>query len=140
MGTVNSIFDIITYIILYFVICHSVYDSSFGAPEVNSVLFMALFHAGWFVESLWSQTLVIHMIRTSNISFIQSRASLPVLVVTTIAIIIGIIIPYTPLDAGVDMTALPAIYFAWLAGIIFAYMILITVVKKIFVKKYGDLL
>ena len=92
------------------------------------------------MESLWSQTLVIHMIRTPKLPFIQSRASLPVLVVTTIAIIIGTVIPYTPLGAGLDMVALPAIYFAWLAGIIFAYMVLITVVKKIFVKKYGDLL
>ena len=106
----------------------------------NSVLFMALFHAGWFVESLWSQTLVIHMIRTPKVPFIQSRASLPVLVITTIAIIVGTVIPYTPLGAGLGMVALPAIYFAWLAGIIFAYMVLITVVKKIFVKKYGDLL
>ena len=61
---------------------------------------MALFHAGWFVESLWSQTLVIHMIRTPKVPFIQSRASLPVLVITTIAIIVGTVIPYTPLGAG----------------------------------------
>ena len=140
MGPVSSIFDIITYVILYFVICPAVCGGSFGAPGVNSVLFMALFHAGWFVESLWSQTLVIHMIRTPKVPFIQSKASLPVLVVTTIAIIVGTVIPYTPLGAGLDMAALPAIYFAWLAGIIFAYMVLITVVKKIFVKKYGDLL
>ena len=140
MGPVSSIFDIITYVILYFVICPAVCGGSFGAPGVNSVLFMALFHAGWFVESLWSQTLVIHMIRTPKVPFIQSRASLPVLVITTIAIIVGTVIPYTPLGAGLGMAALPAIYFAWLAGIIFAYMVLITVVKKIFVKKYGDLL
>ena len=127
-------------VILYFVICPAVCGGSFGAPGVNSVLFMALFHAGWFVESLWSQTLVIHMIRTPKVPFIQSRASLPVLVITTIAIIVGTVIPYTPLGAGLGMVALPAIYFAWLAGIIFAYMVLITVVKKIFVKKYGDLL
>ena len=80
------------------------------------------------------------MIRTPKVPFIQSRASLPVLVVTTLAIIIGTVIPYTPIGVGLDMAALPAIYFAWLAGIIFAYMVLITVVKKIFVKKYGDLL
>jgi len=140
MGPVSSIFDIITYIVLYFVICPAVCGGSFGAPGVDPALFMALFHAGWFVESLWSQTLVIHMIRTPKLPFIQSRASLPVLVVTTIAIIIGTVIPYTPLGAGLDMAALPAIYFAWLAGIIFAYMVLITVVKKLFVKKYRDLL
>ena len=92
------------------------------------------------MESLWSQTLVIHMIRTPKVPFIQSRASLPVLVITTIAIIVGTVIPYTSLGAGLGMAALPGIYFAWLAGIIFAYMVLITVVKKIFVKKYGDLL
>ena len=56
----------------------------------------------------------------------QSRASLPVLVITTIAIIVGTVIPYTPLGAGLGMAALPAIYFAWLAGIIFAYMVVMT--------------
>ena len=76
MGPVSSIFDIITYIILYFVICPAVCGGSFGAPGVDPILFMALFHAGWFVESLWTQTLVIHMIRTPKVPFIQSRGHL----------------------------------------------------------------
>ena len=69
---------------------------------------MALFNAGWFVESLWSQTLVIHMIRTPKIPFIQSRASLPVLTLTTIAIFIGTIIPYTNFGKILGMSPMPA--------------------------------
>ena len=140
MGPVSSIFDIITYFILYFVICPAVCGGPFGAAGVNSVLFTALFHAGWFVESLWSQTLVIHMIRTPKVPLIQSRASLPVLAVTTIAIMIGTVIPCTPLGTNLGMTALPAVYFIWMIGMILAYMTLITIIKKLFVKKYGDLL
>lgn len=140
MGPVSSIFDITTFAILFYVICPAICGGGFGAPGVDPILFMTIFHAGWFVESLWSQTLVIHMIRTPKIPFIQSRAALPVILVTTLAIIIGTVIPYTSLGAGLEMTALPAIFFAWLVGIILAYMILVTCVKKLFIKKYGSLL
>ena len=101
---------------------------------------MALFHTGWFVESLWSQTLVIHMIRTPRIPFIHSRASGQLALLTTLGIATGTIIPYTWLGDQLDMTRLPLMFYPWLIGIILAYMILVTGMKKIFVWKYGELL
>ena len=137
IGPTSSVFDITTYIIMYFVICPAVCGGAYGEPGVDNVLFVALFNAGWFIESLCSQTLVIHMIRTPKIPFIQSRASFPIIILTTAAIIIGTAIPYTGLGEILGMSGLPLVYFLWLVGIIFAYMILVTVLKKIYINRYN---
>jgi Mg2+-importing ATPase len=140
IGPTSSVFDITTYIIMFFIICPAVFGGPYGAPGVNNILFASLFSAGWFVESLWSQTLVIHMIRTPKIPFIQSRASLPLILLTTASITVGTIIPYTPLGAMIGMYPMPAIYFAWLVGMILCYMMLATLLKKMFIRKFGELL
>lgn len=140
IGPTSSVFDITTYIIMFFIICPAVFGGPYGAPGVNKILFASLFSAGWFVESLWSQTLVIHMIRTPKIPFIQSRASLPVILLTTAAIAFGTIIPYTPLGRAIGMYPMPVIYFPWLIGMILCYMMLATLLKKMFIRKFGELL
>jgi Mg2+-importing ATPase len=142
IGPTSSVFDITTYLLMFFVICPRFAGGAWGSglsPEAQ-VLFISLFHTGWFVESLWSQTLVIHMIRTPKIPFIQSRASAQVTLFTTLGITTGTIIPYTFFAAHLKMTSLPLHYFAYLGGIILAYMMLATVMKKVFVWKYGELL
>lgn len=140
LGPVSSVFDIATYFIMFFVVCPAVCGGAYGVMGVNNVMFMALFNAGWFVESLWSQTLVIHMIRTPKIPFIQSRASFSVVCVTTCAIILGTSVPYTGFGASIGMVPMPPVYFIWLVGIIFGYMVLATILKKAYVKKFGELL
>lgn len=140
IGPTSSVFDITTYIIMFFIICPAVFGGSYGASGVNKILFASLFNAGWFVESLWSQTLVIHMIRTPKIPFIQSRASLPVVLLTTASIAVGTIIPYTPLGRIIGMYPMPVIYFPWLIGMILSYMMLATLLKKMFIRKFGELL
>ena len=140
LGPTSSVFDITTYLLMFFVVCPLVLGGPFGATGVNSTQFQALFNAGWFVESLWSQTLVIHMIRTPKIPFLQSRASLPVLLVTTAGMVIGTLIPYTPLGALLGMYPMPAIYFLWLVGMIVLYMLLATLLKKLYARRYGSLL
>ncbi|MTK11890.1 MAG: magnesium-translocating P-type ATPase [Clostridiaceae bacterium] len=140
IGPTSSVFDITTYILMFFVICPAVFGGGYGAAGVDKALFASLFNAGWFVESLWSQTLVIHMIRTPKIPFIQSRASFPVLLVTTIAIAIGTILPYTVFGKALGMYAMPNIYFPWLIGMILCYMLLATFLKTMFIKRYGELL
>ncbi|MCL2127995.1 MAG: magnesium-translocating P-type ATPase, partial [Treponema sp.] len=97
-------------------------------------------HTGWFVESLWSQILVIHMIRTPKFPFIISRASWQVALFTSLGIAVGTVIPYTLLGTQLNMTRLPLRYFAYLGAIILVYMSLATVMKKIFVRRYGELL
>ena len=141
IGPTSSVFDITTYLLLFFHICPLAAGGSWAdlTPN-NQILFIAVFHTGWFVESLWSQTLVIHMIRTPKIPFIQSRASGQLALLTTLGIATGTIIPYTWLGKQLDMDRLPPEYFLWLIGIIIAYMILATIMKKIFVWKYGELL
>jgi len=141
IGPTSSVFDITTYILMFFYICPLVAGGEWASltPD-KQILFMALFHSGWFVESLWSQTFVIHMIRTPKIPFIQSRASGQVALLTTLGITAGTIIPYTWLGKQLNMAHLPPVYFIWLVAAIFAYMILATIMKKIFVWKYGELL
>lgn len=140
IGPTSSVFDITTYVLMFFVICPTICGGVYGAPGVNKVLFIALFNAGWFVESLWSQTLVIHMIRTPKIPFIQSRAAFPVLIFTMIAICIGTTIPYTSVGRMLGMSPMPSIYFLWLGIMICTYMFLVTILKKLYIKKYGEFL
>ncbi|MBP1039986.1 magnesium-translocating P-type ATPase [Vagococcus sp. BWB3-3] len=141
IGPTSSVFDITTYILLYFLICPAVVGGPFtslGAQD--QALFIALFHAGWFVESLWSQTLVIHALRTPKIPFIQSRASFIVTTITFIGIGVGTILPSTALGAQLGMVALPTQFFFWLALTIVAYLALATLLKKIYIRRFGELL
>jgi len=141
IGPTSSVFDITTYVLMFFIICPRVIGGPYGSLDPQGQLaFSLLFHTGWFVESLWSQTLVIHMIRTPKIPFIQSRASSKVALLTTLGIAAGTIFPYTWLGTQLQMTPLPALYFPYLCCIILAYMALVTVMKKVFVYRYGELL
>ena len=141
MGPTSSLFDIVTFILMYFFICPFVFGGQFNSlSELQQIGFIGLFHAGWFVESLWSQTLVIHMIRTPEIPFINSRASWQLTSLTTFGIIVGTIIPYTTFGSTLEMVAMPLIYFVCLIIIIILYMSLVTILKKKFINRYGELL
>ena len=141
IGPTSSLFDITTYILMFYFICPVAFGGSYFSltPELQKS-FIMLFHAGWFVESLWSQTLVIHMIRTPKLPFIQSRASWQLTILTTLGIAIGTIIPYTFLGSALSMLPMPYIYFPCLIATLLCYMLLATIFKKIFVRKYGELL
>ncbi|MDU7038796.1 MAG: magnesium-translocating P-type ATPase, partial [Lactococcus lactis] len=102
--------------------------------------FIALFHTGWFIESMWTQTLVIHMIRTPKIPFLQSRASAPLTLLAFLGIIGLTIIPFTSFGKSIGLMALPLTFFPWLILTVVMYMFLVTLFKKIFVSKYGELL
>lgn len=142
IGPVSSIFDIATYLLMYFVICPQVCGMPYSqiTDPATKALFIALFQAGWFVESMWSQALVIHMIRTPKIPFIQSRASKIVTFATFTAGIVVTIIPFTPLGTMLGFAPLPMNYFFWLGAIIVGYMALVTLVKGLYIRKYGELL
>ena len=125
IGPISSIFDYATYALMWFV---------FGATTRDS---QALFQTGWFVESLMTQTLIVHVIRTSKIPFFQSRASLPMLMITATVMGVGIYLPFSPLASSLGFVPLPAVYFVWLALILTSYCILTQFVKTWFIKKYG---
>ena len=151
IGPTSSIFDFMTYIFMYFVFCplfvsHGVlYNDlahvySGAALEQMQLAYIALFQAGWFVESMWSQTLVIHMIRTPKLPFIQSRASAPVMLLTMTGIALLTAIPFSPLGPTLGLGALPVEYFLFLIPCILLYMALATSLKKAYVRRYGELL
>lgn len=141
MGPISSIFDIVTYLLLYFVICPMFAGGQLFSPnagEATKALYIALFQTGWFVESMWSQTLVIHMIRTPRLPFAQSRASAPVTILSLLGIAAVTALPFTPLGAALKLAALPAVYFACLGGILLGYMALVVGVKKIYMRRFGE--
>lgn len=146
IGPTSSVFDIATYALMYFIICPNfvsngvLFNAIPAADTATRFMYIAMFQAGWFVESMWSQTLVIHMIRTPKIPFIQSRASFPVFSLTFAGIAVLTIIPFTKVGSILGLAPLPAIYFPWLALIIVLYMALATLLKNLYVKRYGELL
>ena len=97
----------------------------------------ALFQTGWFVESLLSQTLIVHVIRTGRIPFIESRPSFPLLVTTLAICIFGVWLPTSPLAGALGMTQLPHAYWLALLGILGAYMLLTQLVKSWLIRKFG---
>ena len=114
IGPMSSIFDYVTFFIMLFV---------FGAWAKPDAYHQALFHTGWFVESLFSQTLIIHIIRTNKIPFLQSRASTPLLLTSLAIVTIGGLLPYSPLAGALGFVPLPPLYWLLLAAMIVAYMI-----------------
>ena len=104
------------------------------------VIFIALFHAGWFVESLWTQTLVLHALRTPKVPFIQSNATFAMFVITTLGIIVGSVLPFTSFGAELGLTPLPGNYWLWLFATVIAYLALVTAVKKIYIRRFQELL
>nr|WP_231956273.1 magnesium-translocating P-type ATPase [Aneurinibacillus soli] len=126
IGPISSIFDYATYFLMYFV---------FAAQTTAE---QSLFQSGWFIEGLLSQTLIVHMIRTEKIPFIQSRASLPVLLLTSVIMMAGIYIPFSVFGASIGLQPLPLDYFPWLAAILLGYCVLTQVIKKWYIRKFNE--
>ncbi len=125
IGPVSSVFDIIIFIVMWNV---------FGAniPEMQS-----LFQTGWFVVGLLTQLLIVHMIRTQHIPFLQSTAATPVLMLTGLVMIIGIFLPFTSLSTHIGLTPLPFYYFLWLLGILTMYALVTQIIKRIYIRKFN---
>ncbi|WP_329152562.1 magnesium-translocating P-type ATPase [Streptomyces sp. NBC_01456] len=124
IGPISSVFDISMFLIMWNV---------FGA---DNEAHQALFQSGWFIEGLLSQTLIVHMIRTRKIPFLQSRASWPVMVMTVLAMATGLFLPFSPLAAGLGMVALPMSYFPWLIAVLLAYCALTQWVKTWYIRRF----
>ncbi|NLU23668.1 MAG: magnesium-translocating P-type ATPase [Clostridiales bacterium] len=139
MGPVSSLFDITTYLVLYFVICPAVCGGVYHTLA-DTTEFVALFQAGWFIESMWTQSLVLHMLRTPRLPLLQSRAALPVNLLTGAGIAVITVIPFTPLGTAIGLAPLPGSYFAFLALVVMGYMALVTAAKKRYIRRYGELL
>jgi Mg2+-importing ATPase len=124
IGPTSSVFDMVTFAVMWWVF------------KANGTGHESLFQSGWFIESLLSQTLVVHMIRTAKIPFIQSRATWPVLALTATIMVIGIMLPFSPLGGHLGLEPLSGSYFIWLVAILGSYIALMQVVKGWYIRKY----
>ena len=126
IGPISSIFDIVTFLVMWNV---------FAA---NTIEKQSLFQSGWFVVGLLTQTIIVHMIRTQHIPFIQSRAATPVILLTASIMAFGIYLPFSSLGAHLGLVPLPLAYFPWLAGILLCYCVLTQLVKRIYIQRFGQ--
>jgi Mg2+-importing ATPase len=124
-GPVSSVFDILTYLMMWFVF------------DANTPAAQTLFQSGWFVEGLMTQTLVVHMIRTRKIPFLQSRASTPLLAMTGLIMAVGLFIPMGPVAHYFKLQALPLAYFPLLALLLLGYMLLTQAMKTFYTRRFG---
>ncbi len=126
IGPISSVFDVVTFLVMWNVF------------HANTVEKQSLFQSGWFVVGLLTQTLIVHMIRTQHIPFIQSRAATPVILLTASIMALGIYLPFSPVGEHLGMVPLPPAYFIWLAVILSSYCLLTQVVKTIYIRRFGQ--
>jgi Mg2+-importing ATPase len=124
IGPISSIFDYATFFIMLYIF------KCWNNP--------ALFHTGWFVESLFTQTLIIHVIRTNKIPFLQSRASKALIFTSLVIVAIGGLLPFSPLAKWLGFVPLPPLYWPLLLGMLVTYVILTQIIKTWFYRKFGD--
>lgn len=126
MGPLSSVFDILCFAVMWWII---------GA---NTVELAPIFQSGWFVFGTVSQVLVIHMIRTAKIPFLQSKSSIPLLISTALVAIISIVVGFSQLAIGIDMLPLPIKFAPWLALILAAYFLSSQWIKRFYIRRYGE--
>ncbi len=124
-GPISSLFDIVTFAVMWW------------ALAANSVAQQGLFQSGWFVVSLLTQTLVVHMLRTPQVPFLQSRASGPLLGMTLVIMAVGLWLPQSALADYFKLQALPAQFYFWLLGILVGYAALTTLMKRFYIRRFG---
>ena len=138
IGPISSVFDIITYMLLYFLVVPMILGHGYNYGAADAAAFIMVFQTGWFIESMWSQTMVIHMLRSPKLPFIQSRPAFSVVVTTLAAAFFVTSLPYSPLASILKLSQLNGLYFVLLFAIIVLYMLSVTVVKRIYIKKYKE--
>lgn len=138
IGPISSIFDYATYGLMWFFFGAQHFTSTLAAGT-QKVYLERLFQTGWFVESLLTQTLIVHIIRTRRIPFFQSCASLPMLLTTLVIMLIAVWLPYSPFATIFGFVPLPGVYWIWICGFLLGYAIITHFVKVWFLKKYGDI-
>jgi Mg2+-importing ATPase len=124
-GPISSLFDIITFAVMWWVF------------DANSVDGQAVFQSGWFVVGLLTQTLVVHMVRTPKLPFVQSHAAAPLMGMTLAIVAVGLWLPMSPLAGYFKLQPLPAAYYGWLVVILLGYCLLTTLMKRVYIRRFG---
>ena len=140
-GPISSLFDILTFAFLYFFLCPALcggdYASLSGTEQTH---FVTLFQTGWFLESMWTQVLILQLLRTQKLPLLQSRPSRPVMAVTLLGTLLFTGLSVTALGGVMGLTALPPAYFAYLTLVVVLYLLLVTLAKQRYVRRYRELL
>ena len=142
-GPISSLFDIVTFLFLYYILCPVLCGGVTYLNMVDPVMqsqYVALFQTGWFLESMWTQVLILHFLRTRKIPFVQSSPSIPVVCTTLAGIIAFTALTFTKSAGIIGLTKLPIRYFLFLFVVVLLYMLLTTVVKNVYQKKYHELI
>ena len=138
IGPISSVFDVLTYLVLYFIIVPMITGGSYQAGSGQAETFITLFQTGWFIESMWTQTMVIYMLRSSKLPFVQSRPALSVIVTTMAAALFVTSLPYSLFASVLKTAPLNGTYFLFLLLIIALYMVSVTLVKHLYIKRYRE--
>ena len=136
IGPISSIFDCTTFLILFFIIAPMITESVYHHGMSSN--FITIFQTGWFIESMWTQTMVIYMLRSPKLPFIQSRPALSVVMTTLAAVFFVTLLPYGPFANLLKVSPLNGTYFLFLMIIMALYMISVTFVKHLYIKKYHE--
>jgi Mg2+-importing ATPase len=136
VGPISSIFDYGTWFLMLYVFGCAAFGLS-STPDASKAHLEQMFHSAWFVESLITQTLIVHIIRTRRIPFIQSRASRTMLLTTMSVMAVGIWLPYSAIGHYIGLCPLPATFYMWLALFSLTYCVLTHLVKTWFYKRFG---
>ena len=142
-GPISSLFDIVTFLFLYYFLCPALCGGTTYLQLTDPSLklqYAALFQTGWFLESMWTQVLILHFLRTAKIPFLQSRASAPVISITLVGILAFTALTFTSGASLFGLTKLPLWYFAFLLLVAFFYMLLSSVTKYFYKNKYQELI
>ena len=140
-GPLSVIFDILTFTFLLFVLCPFMCGGQYSSLNTASQeYYISIFQTGWFLESMWTQVLIIQLLRTKKLPFIQSKSSKTLLIVTATGIIFFTLLSLSPIGSLFGFTKLPILYFIFLVFIVVCYLLFMTIAKKIYLKKHDSLL
>ena len=126
IGPLSSIFDVITFLLMFYVF------------KANTIDKQALFHTGWFIESILSQTLIIYLIRTKKVPFIESNANIKVILLTSAILIFALFIPYSKASVTLGFVPMSISFFIWIILILIGYFFTVILAKKYFIKKFNS--
>lgn len=140
-GPISSVFDLVTFGFLMFYLGPLICGGSYFALSQGARLeFIAIFQTGWFLESMWSQVLILYLLRTKKFPILQSRPSKIVIFITLTGMVLFTVLAMTPPGQLLGLTTLPFIYFVFLFITVFCYLLIVTIAKKRYVKHHQSLI
>lgn len=142
-GPISSLFDIVTFLFLYYILCPALCGGMTYYELTEPVLqarYISLFQTGWFLESLWTQVLILYFLRTNRLPIVQSRPSVPFAGITLIGIVAFTLLTFTDSASLYGLTRLPVWYFGFLTAVAVAYMLLTTVMKSIYQRTHDQII